>query len=171
MSHHTHRVFPPLLSKMARAKTELTNAAHDFYIMNNWTVVRMKGSCDLIASRGDRRHFVQVVDNPEDPKYNGVNLNAFVQNAMSHSAAPVQAMCKNGKWSFVDVNTNKSVIVTARTTNTPTEVPPQPVGGAQTASGAQTAKPAAAKTQPKPDAAKTQPKPDAPKSRGKKNQN
>ena len=97
------------------------------YRSEGWDVMQMPADTinDFIARRRDRYHFVQVIPRgkEKDPKYEGIPLNSFVQNAFSNGAEPIHAHChitrtENVKISFTDVNTNCRVIINKKPVKT-----------------------------------------------------
>lgn len=99
------------------------------YQSAGWTAYQPKvgGINDLIASKGDKLHFVQVVlsTDLENMRYKDVAKNTFIQNATSNSAIPVYATItiaqRKGepgpcaeKINFEDVNTKGRILITAK---------------------------------------------------------
>lgn len=69
---------------------------------------------DVIASNGQRMHFIQVImpGTRESPRYSGLQRNTFIQNAFSNGALPVYAtLADGGKISLEDINLQARVIV------------------------------------------------------------
>jgi hypothetical protein len=98
------------------------------YTEFGWQAIRAPrgGMNDIVASKGTRFHFVQIVtkETLEDPKFHGMPKNNFIQNAFSNGAAPIYAhvvksSCKNAdgtrgqriKITFEDVNLGGRVII------------------------------------------------------------
>jgi hypothetical protein len=98
------------------------------YTEFGWQAIRAPrgGMNDIVASKGTRFHFVQIVtkETLEDPKFHGNPKNNFIQNAFSNGAAPIYAhvvksSCKNVdgtrgqrvKITFEDVNLGGRVII------------------------------------------------------------
>lgn len=80
------------------------------------------GSVHLIARRGNRLHFVQVVpvDKVDEPAWTGEARNSFVQNALSNDAEPIHAVVKvhkaraggfTYKITMTNVNLSTTVII------------------------------------------------------------
>lgn len=101
-------------------KTIHITVAEMKYTENGWTVIRPAGSInDIIAQRGKKYHFVQVVSDTETDniKYQGIAKNSFIQNAFSNGAIPVYAHVtgkKALKVTFEDVNANARIIISTR---------------------------------------------------------
>jgi len=87
------------------------------YIAAGWQVMIMPAGIinDIIAQKGVKLHFCQVVVNSADPKYQGLPKNTFIQNAFSNGAIPVHAVFASDglKTAFMDANLNTRVIVAA----------------------------------------------------------
>lgn len=88
------------------------------YIAAGWQVMIMPAGIinDIIAQKGVKLHFCQVVVNSADPKYQGLPKNTFIQNAFSNGAIPIHAVIDTQggtKISFTDANLNTRVIVAA----------------------------------------------------------
>lgn len=92
------------------------------YSEAGWTVINMPKGCivDYITSSGGslpRIHFVQVVTSAieKTARFSLEAQNAFIQNAISNSAAPVYATVgADGKVSCADVNARSRVLITRR---------------------------------------------------------
>jgi len=95
------------------------------YIAYGWTVIRPpSGSMnDLIAQKGKKLHFVQIVVDATSARHQGMAKNSFIQNAFSNSAQPVFAHATystklgednrplHANVTFEDVNQNTRVII------------------------------------------------------------
>lgn len=89
------------------------------YAEAGWTAIRApkNSTNDVIAQKGPRYHFVQVVtpENSADVKFQDLPKNTFIQNAFSNSATPVYAKISrksaNVKISFEDANTGGRVLI------------------------------------------------------------
>ena len=101
-------------------KTDCIKATVAKYVENDWTVIRpLDGVNDIVAQRGKKYHFVQVVPTCaiDNVKYQGIAKNSFIQNAFSNGAIPVYAHVngkKTLKVTFEDVNANTRIIISAR---------------------------------------------------------
>jgi len=69
------------------------------YTAGGWETMRGGNSVDIIARRGKRYQFVQVVpaDKSDEPAWTGEARNVFVQNALSNNAEPIQALISISK--------------------------------------------------------------------------
>lgn len=118
---------PPKKSAKKRPVSPL-DATIAKYSDHGWTIiVAPKGGLnDLIASKGERLHHIQVVtvDTIDEPQHHGEPKNNFIQNAFSNNAVPVfahvvKSMKKDDdgtkfehfKVTFEDVNTRNRVII------------------------------------------------------------
>lgn len=103
------------------AKVEPKKAAVAAYAAAGWQVMIMPTGIinDIIAQKGNKLHFCQVVVNAADAKYQGLPKNTFIQNAFSNGAIPVHAMVAPADASglikivFTDANLNTRVVVAA----------------------------------------------------------
>ncbi len=102
------------------------SAVVEKYEQHGWGVFRINGGInDIIAQKGNKLHFVQVVpvEKGEDARFTGIARNTFVQNALSNNAIPVHGYVKTknkktptGKVPvmsvvFDDVNTGSRLIL------------------------------------------------------------
>lgn len=98
------------------------------YTEMGWNAMRMKNSInDIVASKpkNTKIHFILVVtpDTLNDPRFNGLPKNTFIQNAFSNGAVPIFATVTTKqvgsgekarldvKITFEDVNSNARVII------------------------------------------------------------
>ena len=118
-------------SRVADKKPSTTgavNAVLDKYTHAGWSAHQPSGGVNhIIAYRGKRLHFIQVVtpETASSPEYQGggIPCNTFVQNAVSNSAEPIHALVsvKHGRESvsLTNVNDNSRVVIASRPTKTP----------------------------------------------------
>jgi hypothetical protein len=104
------------------------NAVLDKYTTTGWSAHQPSGGVNhIIAYRGKRLHFIQVVtpETVDSPEYQGggIPCNTFVQNALSNSAEPIHALVstKHGHTtvSLTNVNDNSRVVIASRPTKPP----------------------------------------------------
>ncbi len=87
---------PPKRRKTAPSKPTCDPVADVIskYTACGWATIVPRGSMnDLIAQKDKKLHFVQVVtaDTQDNPRFQGIAKNTFIQNAFSNAAQPVYA--------------------------------------------------------------------------------
>ncbi len=92
------------------------------YTDYGWTIIEHRGINDIIAHRGERLHFIQVItaETANDVRFQQESRNIFIQNAFSNQAEPIYAhvvitlgrdRVERATVTFQNVNTNARVII------------------------------------------------------------
>lgn len=108
---------PAVEARASAAPIDIVSAK---YVGAGWTVIKPPGGTinDLIAQKGGRVHFVQIMSEKTEggARFNGLARNSFIQNAFSNGATPVYARLDGDKLTLRDINTDSRVVL-GRATN------------------------------------------------------
>jgi hypothetical protein len=78
--------------KLTRA--ELSKIILEHYSGSGWNILETPkdSTVDFIAAKGDRMHFIKIIEARDSVYLDGIAKNTYIQNAFSNAATPVYAI-------------------------------------------------------------------------------